>query len=130
MRNRKPIILFRNIYRILIIVVLFFTFSCEKKKYCIYHRYDLRYQYLLGHATKEKIIFNLDYNYSDLKNVYWKLDNKRRLDSLISIEEYFFIDTSTRPYDYGKRYRIEGECIYCEYYKTINPSNFCEHHEE
>lgn len=113
-----------------IFFILFLNLSC-KKKFCFYHRSDLRYQYLLDHATKPKVIFSLDYNYSDPKNVFWTQKSRLELDSLINKEGYFHdtLSVSQAGY-YGKRFTVEGECLYCDYYKSINSSSFCEQYEE
>lgn len=114
--------------KILFLVLVCLTVIGCKKKYCIYGRMDLRYQYTLNHSSKSTVTYYLDYNYSDLKNVIWTQDSKRRLDSLISKEGYF-IDTSLTTHEFGYRYRVDENCQYCDYYKSINISNYCEQQE-
>jgi|LauGreDrversion4_2_1035121.scaffolds.fasta_scaffold00050_20 hypothetical protein len=105
--------------------------SCEKKKYCIYGRMDLRSVYVLAHPTKQKIMFELDYDYSNPKNVFWTNESKLRLDSLIRLEGYS-IDTALSEGGFGERQKINGGCQVeiCNYNKTIYEFNYCEEHEE
>jgi hypothetical protein len=110
--------------------VLFFLTGCEKKKYCIYGRLDLRAEYLLKHPTKDRIYFQLIYNYANPKNVLWDSENKKKLDSLL-LKEGYTIDTTsfTQEGMFGYRFSISGNCQYCDYYKSIYQFNFCEEHE-
>jgi hypothetical protein len=114
-----------------LVFLLLLTLSCEKKKYCIYGRMDLRYEYVLAHPSKQKILFELDYDYSNPKNVFWTNESKLRLDSLIRIEGYS-IDTLLSEGKYGDRQKTNGECQseICNYNKTIYEFNYCEEHEE
>lgn len=111
--------------------VLFFLTGCKKKKHCIYGRMDLRYEYVLAHPSKQKILFELDYDYSNPKNVFWTNESKLRLDSLIRIEGYN-IDKLLSEGKYGNRQKTNGECQseICNYNKTIYEFNYCEEHEE
>lgn len=103
--------------------------SCEKKKYCIYRRYDLRYQYVLTHSTRPSIGYALDYDFSDPFNVKWKSTNKSELDSLINTIGYKIDTALSQSGSNGYSYRLDGDCQYCDYYKSITQYNLCEPHE-
>jgi hypothetical protein len=107
------------------------SIGCEKKKYCIYGRTDLRNEYILRHPIRDAISYSLKYDFTDPKNVFWVMENRRKLDSLISVEGYN-IDTSStlQSGSYTIRIAIDGDCQYCDYYKSINPRNYCEPYKE
>lgn len=114
-----------------IVFIFLLATSCEKKKYCRYIRLDLRSEYLLRHPIKDRIYFRLNYNYSNPKNVFWDLENRKKLDSLIIIEGYKIDSTSfTQEGMYGLSFIIEGNCQYCDYYKSIYQNNLCDNYEE
>lgn len=112
-----------------IVLFLFLTSSGEKKKYCIYRRYDLRYQYILTHISKQSILFRLEYDISDPYNVKWMSTNRNELDSLILIVGYKIDTALSQSGSNGYSYRLDGDCQYCDYYKTITQYNICEPHE-
>lgn len=99
----------------------------KKKQYCIYRRLDLIGEYLLVHPSKPSVSVVLQYDYSDPYSVYLADSSKRQLDSLTNIQGYK-IDTSYKSTGYA--YEIEGNCQYCDYYKSLYLYNVCEYREE
>lgn len=102
-----------------------------EKKYCIYGLTHIRNTYNLIHPTKGRSNLWLNYDYSDPKNIFITSESQKKLDSLILIEGYNIDTTSIdQRHLYTIRIAIDGDCQYCDYYKSINPRNYCEPYKE